>query len=490
MKLHSDYPSLTDTLDRDVLVRQFAEVAEKGDAPLVLGLHGDWGTGKTSILHQVEFSLSGKCSAQPDEAIEKTNIKPPDNDTRGCVKTVWFEAWRYQNEPVPVVALLHEMRTQLSLYFKATEAAKKGIAVAVRGALLSLEDLTKKIGFQASKVEQAGRDWEQAHFASVLPSNAIREQLEAAIDQLLSATAEAEGERRRVVVFVDDLDRCEPEAAFRLLEGLKLYLTLNNCVFILGMNQQIVEDAIAKQMQVKDEAERKQRAGAYLEKICQNIWRMPPVANPKQYLLSLLPQTVYRQWIDAALADVPCLPPNPRRLKGLANLLIRLESLLRRPRIGMATEEDVLLEVRLMLIVALFHQFHHDLFRHWQMHPDLWGRIQNWCRCVSPYQYATASLASLADDKDLVPTQLRDLVFELLKPLKRVSIVIHDSQSAIPKELRDDPTYVDPSDPTVCWAQPLVVAATRIGLGDPEETRMAIHRYVRGVPGSQQGAAK
>ena len=70
-------------------------------------------------------------------------------------------------------------------------------------------------------------------------------------------------------------------AAFRLLEGLKIYLTLDNCVFVLGMNQKAIEEAIGAQ--ISNEDSRKERATAYMEKLCQNVWRLPAIPDPPRY---------------------------------------------------------------------------------------------------------------------------------------------------------------------------------------------------------------
>ena len=288
---------------------------------------------------------------------------------------------RYQNEPSPIVALLHEMRSQLEWHVKLVDQTRKTFAVAIRGALLSLEDLTQKIGFQTSKIEQAGRQWEQQHLAADLPSNTIRQQLEEAIYGLIApGVPKEERQDQRVAILIDDLDRCEGEAAYRLLEGLKIYLTLPNCVFVLGMNEQVVEDAIAKHgPQTIDHG---QRARAYLEKICQNVWHLPSVRDPKKYLLDLIPDTMAtaRIYIEKALnTGHPCLPPNPRRIKGLANLLQRFAAR-HLPAECALDDADVLRKTGMLLVVASVYQFHHDLYRLWEGEPLVFQHLLDWSR--------------------------------------------------------------------------------------------------------------
>lgn len=222
-----------------------------------------------------------------------------------------------------------------------------------RSALLSLEDLTKKIGFQVSKVEAAGEKWEREHFAYTLPAHTMREQLSKAIGDLLVPMAAEIRKRgksptaqdRRLVVLIDDLDCCSGETAFRLVERLKIYLTLPNCVFVLGMNQKVIEEGIARMMKDLNAEEQKIRAAAYLEKLCQNVWRLPSVPDPNAFLCNWIDDEELRKLINKAIGNY--LPPNPRRLKGLANLIDRLA------RYMPMTGKDRVRETKLLLIVAV-----------------------------------------------------------------------------------------------------------------------------------------
>jgi predicted KAP-like P-loop ATPase len=55
--LHNDEPAVDDTLQRESIVGAIASAALQSTPPIVLGVHGDWGLGKTSLLKQVENNL-------------------------------------------------------------------------------------------------------------------------------------------------------------------------------------------------------------------------------------------------------------------------------------------------------------------------------------------------------------------------------------------------------------------------------------------------
>ena len=267
--LFNDEPTLLDRLSRSELVKRVGYAIIDCKPPVVLGIHGDWGAGKTSFLHQLHFYLKGECPQRSAEEIDDTKCPWSNHPDTDYLTIVWFEAWRYQNEPVPIVALLQEIRTQLPWYSKALAESKKLGEIVMRSALLSLDDLTKKIGLQAATVktiQETGEKWEQENLATSLPAHMIRAHLDHALGQLLGRADQPRRHAYRLVVLVDDLDRCEPDAAFKLLEGIKIYLNLPSCIFVLGMNQWIIERAIAKQLKAESSDEDRRY-------VAPNTWR-------------------------------------------------------------------------------------------------------------------------------------------------------------------------------------------------------------------------
>ena len=458
--MHNDEPTLLDALDRGALIKEVGEAIACCTPPQVFGVHGDWGLGKTSFLHQVQWYLIGDCPQQSEEA---TNEAAKRQFEKGkyekTVRAVWFDAWRYQHEDAPVVALLQEMRAQLSWRHQMAGSVTRNAEISMRGALLSMEEVTKKIGFQYSKFRDANREWEVKNLAVSLPSHTLREHLRTAVGQLLPKQKEG-SPQPRLVVFIDDVDRCEPEAAYHLLEGLKIYLTLDNCVFILGMNQKAVEDAIGSRMEsasgdnrtgrASDEGRTKLRAAAYMEKLCQNVWRLPAIRDPGRVLYDLLKTTVtdetVREWIRRAVEKPPCLPANPRRLKGLANLIGRLSSRLPISQIASPDESGVH-EAQLLVIVAYVYQFHHDIYVRWEADVSLYERIYDWCRESGP---ALTFLTSLVRPTEEVDT---------------------DPKSPSRKG-KWESTYPDPTEANVFWIQPLILS-----LGSEVESR-EFERYL------------
>jgi hypothetical protein len=438
----SDKPTIADKLSREESVHISVNRVLACSPPFTFGIHGDWGAGKTSYLKQLRYALDG--SREPEDGQPSLSLRrrnPPKN-----IVTVWFEAWRYQNEPVPVVALLHEIRKQIGRWAALKDKTAKLTSVTARAVLGSIDDLSKllrleAVPFNPSRIQEIGEKYEKENLQEKLGSNSIQEHLDNAVSSVLEQLA---GKNGRLVVFIDDLDRCSPESAFRLLEGLKIYLSLSRCVFIIGMNQQLVVDSIGACIPASsypDENSGKAafarvRAEAYLEKICSSIERLVP-AVPSA---SLMTNWIQNSDLQASLTEIAgnrsndawYLPPNPRRLKALVNQLERAYDLL--------TKKDErfrsAVRVRALLIIVYVYQFHSELFQRWQFNPSFFTYLRDWVRSPLP-------------NDPPWPSYLRCL--EL--PIKEVQLETNDGSI----RHRSEKMFPDPYSSSVFWVAPLMI---------------------------------
>ena len=167
----------------------------------------------------------------------------------------------------------------------------------------------------------------------------------------------------RLVVFVDDLDRCLPEKAVEVLEAIKLFLDVPGCVFILGLDQDVIsrgveikyrEFGFPAKTSAEEGASGEDRAGfpidgtRYPEKIFQLPFQIPPIESGK---VASFVKGLVDKWPNDECPKVFAegLGNNPRQVKRTINVFLLLWKL------GEKKEISQIKPVRLAKVVAIQH---------------------------------------------------------------------------------------------------------------------------------------
>ncbi|MCK4607626.1 MAG: hypothetical protein KAU35_10050 [candidate division Zixibacteria bacterium] len=92
---------------------------------------------------------------------------------------------------------------------------------------------------------------------------------------------------RRLVFFIDDIDRCQPDNVLRVLEAIKLFLDIEGFVFFLAMDTKIVRHAVGTHysFMCKDGPAKEEMGRSYLEKIIQVPFHLPPLTRDQKLKL-------------------------------------------------------------------------------------------------------------------------------------------------------------------------------------------------------------
>lgn len=237
---------------------------KESDTPLTVGLQGEWGTGKTSMLYMLL------------EHFKSQNIA-----------TSWVNTWEYSmfrspGETTP--AILKGMLTNLKL-----SCESEGKWTIEEKSKDSVKKVFKFLGNVANQVisNQTGVDIKDAASSD----EAAREQAEIAeikkeialiITKLIEDT---NNEYQKVVFLVDDLDRIPPEQAVEVLESLKNLFDVPNCVFVLAIDYDVVVKGLESKFGKKTE-ENEREFRSFFDKIIQVPFSMPTGTYDMGNLLS------------------------------------------------------------------------------------------------------------------------------------------------------------------------------------------------------------
>ncbi len=262
--------------------------------PATVGVYGDWGGGKSSLVQIIQAEL----------------------EKEDGVVVLSFNGWLFEGYEDAKTALmgsiLEELLDKKKILPELRDKAKKllrrvdglkvaggvgkialglatgGIPIALAGGFDLLGIAKAAVGHlkdvEPDKVKEYLKDDKEGEAAS--DDDSLRRSIREFRNDF--STLLKESNIKKLVVIIDDLDRCLPDTIIETLEAIKLFLFVKNTAFILGADERLVKYAVRKRFPELP-GERVEVGRDYLEKLVQFPVRVPPLGRAEmETYISLL----------------------------------------------------------------------------------------------------------------------------------------------------------------------------------------------------------
>lgn len=281
-----------DLLEISKYVKGLGKFIRECQTPMSIAIQGDWGTGKTSTLNLLKKDL---------EADKATN----------GIQCVFFNTWQYSQfnmEDSLYVSFVHNLVKQCGGNDEILRT------VAAFGKLAFFKAVDWRFGTNASEILDGFEKAKKDQMESV-------SKLQEDFAKLVKKTG------KRLVIFIDDLDRLNPEVAVELLEIIKLFVNVENSIFVLAIDYEVVVKGVRKKY---GENLSEEKCRNFFDKIIQLPFKMPV---ERYNLTELVRKAVQEQThmtdegvniVAEFISDV--MGTNPRTFKRLVNAFFLINS--------------------------------------------------------------------------------------------------------------------------------------------------------------------
>lgn len=293
LRLLNDNPAVADLLDFSDLVHPVVEALNADHLdPVSIGLHGPWGSGKSTLLQLIETEIA------PDSGFIVVQVTPWEYDDATDVKELIIG---------DVLATIDAVLTGDQTWIEGAKARVASLAKRVSWS---------RVGIAVAKgaVTMAWNPAELLDAFSLMPEEP--RSLAGFKEDFARLVCEIP-DLKRVVVLVDDLDRCLPHTVVQTLEAIKLFLSVEKMVFVLACDKELVRDAVTAHLPSSNVSGR--LASRYIDKLIQLPIHLPRLAphDAEAYVALLLAS----KYLDEGAMTEALSHCRDQRRKGISPLL-------------------------------------------------------------------------------------------------------------------------------------------------------------------------
>lgn len=244
LELKPNKEILLETLEKNIIGRNteiinFIRLLDSIKSNFSIAIDNDWGTGKNFFVKEVKMILDAYNEHSYD--YELSNLERIKNviDIKNIDLhlAVYYNAWENDNQKSPLLSLIYEIikvakidtnKTDISI--NKEKIIKDGLSAIVKHfSGIDIKELLKCVETEAKDI-----------FKEIKGQKSTKEQVDNILNNLLLEHGE------RLVIFIDELDRCRPTFAVELLEQIKHYFDNDKITFVFSTNIKQLQYTIKK----------------------------------------------------------------------------------------------------------------------------------------------------------------------------------------------------------------------------------------------------
>ncbi|OKZ76830.1 MAG: hypothetical protein BHV87_02305 [Clostridiales bacterium 36_14] len=296
----SDNETKVDLLNNEAIAKTIVSlIKDSKEQPISIGIHGDWGAGKSSILEMVEneVKLASSVSGKKYSCIRFNGWKHQgfEDSKVALMSSIISELEKKEKLGVKSGEILKKLWENINWMTVAKTAGKTALGIATGTAPLTLLSSTMDIlkstvtteeGI-AGAIESIGGYLSDAKITEDISSNKEFSEFQENFAELLEDAA-----IEKLIVLIDDLDRCLPDVAINTLEAVRLFMFTEKTAFVIAADEGMIRYAVKKHFPDATD-ENKFNAGEafankYLEKLIQVPFRIPALGEVEACIYIML----------------------------------------------------------------------------------------------------------------------------------------------------------------------------------------------------------